>query len=334
MAASWPPGEWRDLTVMVAVSGGPDSVALLRAMHALKLETGGSGRLMVAHFNHHLRPEANDDQVFVSDLAAQLKLPIFHGEMDVACLAKLQGDGLEAAAREARYEFFQRAAECQGARYVATAHTADDQVETVLFNILRGTGLAGVAGMPRARALGPAVSLIRPWLEVRHGEVVQYLDKLGQRYRVDPTNACHDFARNRLRHELLPLLREKYNSKIDGALRRLSQLAGDAQQLIERLAKELLDRCLVSAQNSEVRLNLAPLENVDRHLQREMFVALWRRSGWPLQSMGFTEWNALAQMAQAPESGGNHLSASKRVFPGNVVVTSRSGELLLARPSS
>ena len=242
LAAALPPEEWSEITVLLAVSGGPDSVALLRAMSELKSKCGGAGRLIVGHFNHRLRPDSAEDAQFVAELSSQLKLPFYQGEADVARLAAFQGDGVEAAARAARYGFLQQTAERLGARYVATAHTADDQIETVLFNILRGTGLSGLAGMERARPLGSAVSLIRPWLAVRRSEVMTYLDMIGQTYRTDPTNAGSDFTRNRLRNELLPLLREKFNPEVDDALSRLSQLAGDVQRLIESLAEDLLER--------------------------------------------------------------------------------------------
>lgn len=332
LAASWPPAEWCDLTVLVAVSGGPDSVALLRAMAAVKTEAGGAGRLIVAHLNHHLRAEADDDAQFVAQLAQQLELPLQHGDAEVANLASRRGDGIEAAAREARYGFFQTTAQQCGARYVATAHTADDQIETVLLNIFRGTGLAGLAGMPRARELGPAVSLIRPLLMVRREEVLKYLDEIGQRYRVDSSNTCYDFARNRLRHELLPLVREKYNPEIESALERLSQLARDAQQLIERLAEELLDRCGPTRFTTAdlIRLNVVPLAGVDRHLLREMFVALWRRMNWPLQNMGFARWDCLAEMALSG-SKSNAATELKRVFPGNIAVERDQSELRLTR---
>jgi tRNA(Ile)-lysidine synthase len=340
LAASWPVEQWREVTVVVAVSGGPDSVALLRAMHSLKTQAGGPGQLIVAHFNHHLRPEADADQEFVSDLAARLdfsKISFEHIDsvepIDVVSLAKLRGDGVEAAAREARYEFFQRTAERRGARYVVTGHTADDQVETVLFNILRGTGLAGLAGMQRARMLGPAVSLIRPLLNVRRAEVLRYLNEIGQPYRIDSTNASIDFTRNRIRHELLPQLRENYNCDLETALTQLSQLAADAQKLIEQLAEELLNHCTspgvatpglgIAIQHCHtITIMTDSLAETDRHLVREMFVALWRRMNWPLQNMGFSQWNALADMAQSTcekaKAGQKHFP--KRVFPGGIVV--------------
>ena len=333
ITAAWPASGWADVSVLVAVSGGPDSVALLRALSALKAETGGAGKLVVGHFHHRLRPEADEDARFVADLSGRLSLQYEHGEAGVGALAKQRRDGLEAAAREARYSFLQSTAEKCGARYVATGHTLDDQIETVLFNILHGTGLAGVAGMTLARPLGPAVSLVRPMLTVRRSEVLAYLEEIGQAYRTDSTNACTDFSRNRLRQELLPLLREKFNPDIDSALARLSGLAGDAQRIIERLADELLDRCLgrptfAESANGSVTLSLGPIKDVDRHLVRELFIALWRRQSWPLQDMGFAEWNALADIATSvtgrPTSG-----TAKGMFPGGILVERGAGDSLV-----
>lgn len=344
MAARWPPDQWKDLTLVVAVSGGPDSVALLRALAALKNEVGGSGRLIVAHLNHHLRPESVEDARFVAKLAQALELPYEHADAAVAELAARQGNGIEAAARQARYDFLQAVAQKLGARYVTTAHTADDQVETVLLNIVRGTGLSGLAGMPRARPLGPAVSLIRPLLDVRREAVLKYLDELGQRYCVDVSNASHDFARNRVRHELLPLLSEKYNSDVRNAITRLAQLANDSQNLIDKLADDLLERCAISeipsqgfvrrSSDQNVNLNFVPLVKIDRHLVREMMMTLWRRVDWPLQDMGFAEWDALADMALPTGTNASRSSPKKRVFPGNIIVERLGDQLRLSRSAN
>lgn len=336
ISAAWPASAWADVSVLVAVSGGPDSVALLRALAALKVEARGAGKLVVGHFHHRLRPEADEDSMFVSELAGQLSLAYEQGEAGVAALAQRRRDGIEAAAREARYSFLQSAAERRGARYVVTGHTLEDQVETVLFNILRGTGLAGVAGMTLARPLGPAVSLVRPMLAVRRVDVLAYLREVGQAFRTDLTNVCTAFSRNRLRHELLPLLREKFNPDIDNALARLSGLAGDAQRIIEQIADELLDRCLgrraaPNCASGSVTLNLGPIKDADRHLIRELFIALWRRQDWPLQDMGFAEWNALAEMAKSATE--RRVSTAKGMFPGGILVErSAGGSLLLTRP--
>ena len=186
LAEAWPPSHWADVTVLVAVSGGGDSVALLRAMAALK--TGGEGRLCAAHLNHQLRPDADDDERFVVDLCGRLGVTCEVGRVDVGSPGGPVGDGIEAAARSARYRFLEEAAGRLGARFVATAHTADDQAETILHRILRGTGIRGLGGHGAGTAAGP-----------RHADpalaghpprgVAAYLDALGQPYRHDPSNA-------------------------------------------------------------------------------------------------------------------------------------------------
>ena len=227
LAASWPPAAWQDLTLLVAVSGGADSVALLRALTAV--QGGGSGRIHAAHFNHHLRAAESDaDQAFVVELCHGLGIACEVGHT-AGSLAEVPGTGLEEAARAARYDFFRQAAERLGARYLATAHTADDQAETILHRVIRGTGVAGLAGIARVRSLGPAVSLIRPLLGVRRGEVLAYLEELRQPYRRDSSNDDRRFTRNRLRRELLPLLASQYNAGVVEALLRLGSLAGEAQ---------------------------------------------------------------------------------------------------------
>ncbi len=318
LASSWPPERWSDVTVLVAVSGGADSVALARAVSTLRL--GGPGRLVLGHYNHQLRgAEAAADEQFVVELAAGLGLgcQVRHAAESSRCS---QGDGLEAAARQARYEFLQAAAEQLGARYVVTAHTANDQAETILHHILRGTGLAGLGGMRRVRPLGPAVTLIRPLLDVSRRDVLDYLAALGQSFREDHSNADPQFTRNRLRNELLPLIERDYAPQVVAALLRLGNLAGDTARLIDSLTGPLLERCLVSEDVRGLTLDCRPIVAQDRHLVRELFLAIWRRRSWPLQSMGYAEWNRLADLAVA-----DHDDAL--VLPGTVHVQ-RSGDRL------
>jgi tRNA(Ile)-lysidine synthase len=322
LAEAWPPAAWADVTVLVAVSGGADSVALLRAMAALK--AGGEGRLCAAHLNHRLRPEADEDRQFVVDLCGRLGLPCEVGSADAGALAAAAGDGIEAAARAARYDFLQQAAGRLGARFIATAHTADDQAETVLHRIIRGTGIRGLSGMARARPLGHAV-LIRPLLSVRRTELVAYLDALGQPYRQDASNLDPRYTRNRIRRHLLPRLQRHFNAEIVDSLLRLGSLAGEAQAVIDDDVEAWFERCVTDDDRGEVRLALEPLAGRPRYLIRELLMALWRQSGWPMQSMGMVKWDELCDMATSDAP------SDKRVFPGNVVVEVAAGEMRLAR---
>ena len=331
LADVWPPPRWQTDIVLLAVSGGADSMALLRAMRALK--SPGFDRLVVAHFNHHYRgPEADADEQFVVHQCQSLGLgcEIGHGS---AAPSDRCGDGLEAAARAARYKFLQRTAEQRGARYVVTAHTADDQVETILHHVLRGTGLAGLAGMARTRMLGPAVTLIRPMLDISRDEVLAYLALLAQPFRVDATNAELQFTRNRIRHELLPLVKRDYSPGVVDSLLRLAHLAADAQRVIDGLALALFERSVVVHDARRVTIDCSVLGSQERHLVRELLLTVWRHQGWPLQSMGFVQWNSLADMALA-QSSALEAGSSKQVFPGAITAQKRGERLeLLTAPA-
>jgi tRNA(Ile)-lysidine synthase len=201
--------------VAVAVSGGADSVALLRVLLELREELGIV--LAVAHFNHGLRGEASEaDQAFVAELTHHHGLEFFAGRGDVRSHALTGKLSLEAAGRELRYAWFAQLAEEQRFDSVATAHTLDDQAETVLLKFLRGAGTRGLAGIypQMLRSAGRKMRFVRPLLSVTRYEVETYLTSLGQEWREDESNLDHRFARNRARHELLPLLEREYNPNI------------------------------------------------------------------------------------------------------------------------
>ncbi|MBN1396146.1 MAG: tRNA lysidine(34) synthetase TilS [Pirellulales bacterium] len=320
---SWPPGDWADVTVLAAVSGGCDSVALLRAMTAVR--SAGEGRIVAAHLDHGLRPDADEDRQFVVELCGRLQIDCEAERIDVGREAQRRGEGVEAAARRCRYRFLKTAAEKFGARFVVTAHTADDQVETILHRIVRGTGVRGLSGMARTRRLGHA-SLVRPLLGIRREELLAYLRDLGQTYRVDASNADRRFTRNRIRLELLPRLRRRFNPEIDAALLRLGAIAGRSQAVIDRLVEERFEQCVVIENKDAVAVDLGVLVDWPPHLVRELFMAVWRRRQWPLQPMGMAQWEELARLAAAGAD-------ARRDLPGGVTAEIASGKIRLRRPS-
>jgi tRNA(Ile)-lysidine synthase len=329
IAHAWREPNWRDSNVVVAVSGGPDSVALLRAVITLKQRDGGPGRLIAAHLHHGLRGTAADeDQAWLEKVCSHLQIPLELGRADVAA-AIGQGDGYEAAARRARYEFLCATAERNGARQVAVGHTANDQVETVLHRILRGTGLAGLAGMPRVRPLSPSVTLVRPLLDVRRADVLRYLQAIGQDYRTDASNANCRWTRNRLRNELLPEIREHVNAEVDTALWRLALQAGEAQQLVDDATAVLVSKCVAAngtGSRTVVKIDCRPLTDQPLLLVREVFKVAWQQAGWPLQAMGFDEWQQLAAMAMVDQP------TATVNLPGDVRAR-RAGHQLVLQPS-
>jgi len=226
------------MPVVVGVSGGADSVALLLTLHDLAGKFPRSGlavELIVAHLNHGLRGAAADeDQAFVEALAARLGLPCESARADVYAEADAAGIGLEEAARIARRRFLLDVARRRLAPRVALGHTADDRVETILFNLLRGTGLEGLASLGPRAPLGPEtwVEIVRPLIDVTRTQVIAFLKARNQPWREDETNATAAFTRNRLRQELLPLLRKEFNPQVDEALLRLSDQASLAADVL------------------------------------------------------------------------------------------------------
>jgi tRNA(Ile)-lysidine synthase len=240
---------------VLAVSGGADSVALVRAWQEIRGNAGDEWA--IATFDHGLRAESAADASFVEALAKKQNVPFFVGRPAVAIEAGKE-HSVEAAARNARYAFLKDAARDYQAQAVLTAHTADDQIETLLFRMVRGTGLAGLAGIPRRRKLIDGVDLLRPMLAVRRREVEGYLAELGQPFVSDPSNDDVRFVRNRIRHVLLPLIRQEIHAGVDDALLRLAETAREEWRVEEektrRACQEVVIRedeqeCLIGAES-------------------------------------------------------------------------------------
>ena len=321
----WPPEAWQDVTVLIAVSGGADSVALLRGLRQLK--TNGAGKLHVAHLNHGLRgAEADADEAFVKKLSYSLELPVHTGHSDVCSLATDRGDGIEEAARAARYTFLEQTAQRLGARFVATAHTSDDQLETIVYRILRGTGIAGLRGIPRFRRLNDLTTLVRPLLSVTRSSVLEYLTDTGQDFRTDSSNHDLRYMRNRIRCHLLPLLARDYHSHVGTSILRLGELAQGVQNIIETQVISLRSLTVISDTTNHVILRKPLLEKADPHLVRELLIRIWHEQNWPRQSMGFDQWNAIAALVHAATAPCTTLT-----LPGSIRASSTKSTLELKK---
>jgi tRNA(Ile)-lysidine synthase len=221
--------------IIVGVSGGADSVTLLHVLSQIKDPLGI--KLHIAHLNHQLRgAESDADAAFVEDLAKQWKIPFSIETADVKGYQSTHRLSLEEAAREVRYAFLSEIARIEGAAAVAVGHNQNDQIETILLHIVRGSGTLGLQGLRPVHNL-PAgnhtLRVIRPLLEVKRTEIEYYCLKHGLQYRQDSTNSTAEMLRNRIRLELLPLL-QKYNPDIAGALLRVSRIARDDAAFLEQ----------------------------------------------------------------------------------------------------
>lgn len=224
--------------VAVAVSGGADSVALLRIL--LELRDALGIVISVAHFHHGIRgADADADEAFVADLARTHGLEFHLDRGEAPAHAEKGNISLETAARELRQDFFARILRQQEANRVATAHTLDDQAETVLMKALRGAGGRGLSGIFPEHCLAVG-SIVRPLLEIRRGELREYLRAAKQEWREDASNANLSFARNRIRARVLPMLREEVNPSVEQALAHLAEIArGEEQYWTDQIARLL-----------------------------------------------------------------------------------------------
>ncbi len=253
-------------SALIALSGGADSTALLLAMFEMKRE-GKMGGLFAAHLNHGIRGEyALRDQRFCEALCRELKIPFQTESCDVPAYAAESGKSLEEAARELRYAFLERARIACGADVIATAHHADDQAETVLLHLLRGSGTTGLGGM-RARN----GRIIRPLLGRTRAEILAYLARQNASYCEDETNAENGALRNRIRNELLPAL-GAYNPAIAEALCRTAALCAEDDALLECLAGEAEERALCEDGLSRAVLTATPLALRSRIVRKRLFL--------------------------------------------------------------
>jgi tRNA(Ile)-lysidine synthase len=285
----------RPQRALLAVSGGADSVALLSAWAQVREARGDE--IFAATFDHGLRGASAADAAFAARMAEEAGAPCSIGRAG-RDLAAVAGRSVEEAARIARYEFLTQVARERRCRWVATAHTADDQVETVLLAILRGTGLTGLAGMAPRRRLAQGLQLVRPLLNVRRSEVVAYLDAIGQVYCSDETNDDLRYTRNRLRRELLPVLRAHYNPRVDAAILRLSEQAGEAARRERRAARALLASARREGGGGAVQLDAAALTNAAPSLAAAALLALWIEEGWPRKRIGSRELQRVLHLAR------------------------------------
>jgi len=257
--------------VIAAVSGGADSVALLDALARFQRSEGWPGSIIAAHLNHQLRGEESDeDEAFVRDLANRLKLPVFTERVAVAERARAEKGNLEAVARRLRYEFLLRAAEARGANMVFTAHTLDDQAETILMRLIRGSGAEGLRGIHQVIALNDDVKLIRPMLGIMRAEVVGHCERYELAFRNDSSNFLADFTRNRVRMELLPML-ETFNPRVKESLARASESGARDEDYLRDAASEYL-----AGSRGEAGLKVSVLREAPDAIRRRV-LRLWLR---------------------------------------------------------
>lgn len=318
--------------VLVAVSGGADSVALLRGL--LEWQSELKLTLQAAHLNHQLRGAAADaDAEWVRKLCERWNVPCEIEAAPILAMAEQSRRGIEETARDARYAFLRAVAARHQCAAVAVAHTADDQAETVLHHILRGTGLTGLRGMEWSRSLDHSaplpnsIRLIRPMLAIWRTDIERFLADRQQDFRQDETNQDISLTRNRLRHDLLPRLEHDFNPRVREHLCQLAEQAAGCEEALRIAADTLLNAALLDQSENVVRLRHDALRNASQALRREVLVCLWQRQNWSRQLMTFAHWNRTADLVHSDQ-----LTAID--LPGPIFVRRRANMVVIERAQS
>ena len=305
--------------VGVAVSGGADSVALLRLLLQTRQNLGVV--LSVLHFNHKIRgTDAEQDQQFVAALAAQYGLDFHTSTVDVPAYAAEHKLSLEAAGREARYAFFESFFHTQVLEVVATGHTLDDQAETVLMRVLRAAGTKGLAGIFPAKHVEGGGTIVRPLLCTRRAELRNYLQEINQAWHEDATNVDLQYTRNRIRHGLIPLIETRFQPNVVLALAQLAEVAREEECYWQAEVSRVLAAVVRQASSSDIAVNLPALLAFPPALQRRIL----RECAQRLRiAMGFEHLERLLRLAR---------SQSGRLceLPGGWTVTHNGQELSFA----
>jgi tRNA(Ile)-lysidine synthase len=323
---------WRSLelpvnnaTVIVAVSGGADSVALLAGLDELIKSKKLDVRFIVAHLNHKLRGPASDaDACWVSNLSKRLGYQFTGRSVDVKRLSKRTGDNLEQAARRARYDFLRKTATSHKAKLILTAHTLDDQAETVLLNLLRGSGTDGLAGMDPVRRIDPKSDLIlaRPLLGwAKRSDTESYCRAGGIDFRVDEMNADEAFARVRVRTQLLPLLKT-FNPKAEEAISRAADILREDNSALEAAAGRLIEYSAAapSSSNQKQTAIRADLLRIAQPALRRRALRQWLSvNRGDLRRLERAHISAIENLLFSPKSG------RLVELPGGGVVTRKAG---------
>lgn len=287
--------------VLVCVSGGADSVALLHVLNRLR---GGLGiSLHIAHLDHMMRPrESHKDMLFVKKIAKRFDIPVTASRINVPQIVQKKGSSLEDTARDERYKFFLKVALKINANKIATAHTMDDQAETVLMRLLRGSGVTGLRGIPPKRSMDNCL-VLRPLIRIWKRDLVDYLKENNLNFRLDSSNLDINILRNRIRLKLLPLIKKGYNPNISEVLVNISENLNDIFEYMEEESRKAFLDSRMKANDDEVAISLSKLLKRDIAIQKEIVRMAIRELKGDLNRITYNHWQDIDSMIKEKSTG-------------------------------
>lgn len=245
--------------IVVGVSGGPDSISLLNILNNLKERL--NIKIYVAHINHMIRKEADEESEYVREFCAKIDIDFFIKKIDVENESKRLKIGTEEAGRNIRYNFFEEVAQKVGANKIATAHNSNDNAETVLMNILRGTSVSGLKGIEKVRD----GRYIRPLIECSRDEIENYCKEKELNPKYDKSNSENIYTRNKIRNLLIPYLKKEFNPNIVDGINRLSNIAAEEEQFINKIVENEYKRLVIFVNNKEKEENNNKSDNISEN---------------------------------------------------------------------
>ena len=282
--------------VLVGVSGGTDSIVLLHVLHWFSRIQNYN--LIVVHVNHMARGKDSDaDSDFVESIANKLKLPFYLKKIDVEIERLQLKTSFQDAARIIRYQFFEETLQSVGANKVALGHSADDQVETILMNILRGTGLKGLTGIPQVRG-----SIIRPFLGIHRKDLEIYLKKNDFSFRDDSSNSDKKYLRNRIRHELIPHL-ETYNPGIKKSLKEMSGIAREEDSLLSQMTSDIFIQKIGECNEKNIVWNIEDFQSYPSALRKRLVREIFCRITGDMQAITGYHVQQIINLFNSPKAG-------------------------------
>lgn len=251
--------------IVIGVSGGPDSMCLLNCLFCLKEIL--SIELVVCHINHMLRKEAEEETKYVQRFCDKIGVPCFIKYVNVTKLSQEQKLGTEEMGRKVRYEFFEEVAQKTNSNKIATAHNSNDNAETVLMNLLRGSGISGLKGIEIK-----VKQYIRPILECNRTEIEDYCKEKDLNPRIDKTNLENDYTRNKIRNQLIPYLQKDFNSNIIQGLNRLSELATEEEEYFKEIVSKTYETLKIGENEKEVILDLQEFNRLPKVIKGRLLL--------------------------------------------------------------
>ena len=254
--------------VVVGVSGGPDSISLLNILNKFQKNKIINFEMIVAHINHQIREEANSDEEYVKEYCEKNQIKFFAKRIDVIKYANNNKMGLEEAGRKIRYDFFDEILKQENANKIAIAHNKNDKAETIIMNIIRGSGISGLRGIEPIRDR----KYIRPIIECERDEIEKYAEENKLNPRIDKTNFENDCTRNKIRNIVLPYVKKEFNSNIVETLNRLSLVAIEEDEYIKKQVIDEYTRIKIEENSRKIVLNLKEFNSIDTLIRKKLLI--------------------------------------------------------------